>query len=231
MLQIAPRSRLTYIAAIRDGQDFTERDRVVVNLLQPHLSQAYRNARAFSALSEEVRVARKLADSFDRGVVVRSRSGGVRFSTARARTWLNEYFLPPRETGRLPALLEDWLEHRIGSLGKRDSLPQPMQPFIVERHNQRLVVHALFEDDQTILVLAEERTGVDAKLLQSLGLTPREAEVAAWVAEGRTNAEIGEILGARPLTVKKHLEHIFEKLGVENRTAAARLILSQRRTK
>lgn len=56
--------------------------------------------------------------------------------------------------------------------------------------------------------------------LEKLGLTPREAEVLFWVAQGKTNAEIGLILGAAAPTIKKHLEHIFEKLAVENRAAA-----------
>ena len=54
-------------------------------------------------------------------------------------------------------------------------------------------------------------------------LTPRESEVLYWVSMGKTNEEVGTILGARPLTVKKHLEHIYDKLGVSNRTAASRL--------
>jgi DNA-binding CsgD family transcriptional regulator len=82
---------------------------------------------------------------------------------------------------------------------------------------------------QTILVLAEEWTNVDPKSLEGMGLTRREAEVSGWMAEGKTNSEIAQILGVRPLTVKKHLEHIFEKLGVENRTAAAGLVLNHQK--
>lgn len=52
-------------------------------------------------------------------------------------------------------------------------------------------------------------------------LTRRENEVLYWVAMGKTNDEIATIVGARPLTVKKHLEHVYEKLDVPNRTAAA----------
>ncbi len=52
------------------------------------------------------------------------------------------------------------------------------------------------------------------------------AEVLAWVAEGKTNVEIGTVLGARPRTVAKHLERIYQKLGVENRTAAAAFALN-----
>ena len=52
-------------------------------------------------------------------------------------------------------------------------------------------------------------------------LTARETEVLLWVARGKTNRDIAEILGMSPRTVNKHLEHVFEKLGVETRTAAA----------
>ncbi len=55
--------------------------------------------------------------------------------------------------------------------------------------------------------------------LTSLGLTQREAEVLAWIARGKGNYEIGVFLGARTRTVCKHVEHIFSKLHVENRTA------------
>ena len=52
-------------------------------------------------------------------------------------------------------------------------------------------------------------------------LTLREREVLCWLARGKSNAEIGTILGISSATVGKHLEHIYPKLGVENRTAAA----------
>ncbi|PWB78377.1 MAG: hypothetical protein C3F08_08720 [Candidatus Methylomirabilota bacterium] len=58
------------------------------------------------------------------------------------------------------------------------------------------------------------------------GLTQREAEVLTWVSDGKTNAEIGMVLGTSPRTVQKHLEHIFVKLRVETRTAAAVRLLS-----
>jgi DNA-binding CsgD family transcriptional regulator len=55
----------------------------------------------------------------------------------------------------------------------------------------------------------------------SLQLTPREAEVLFWISQGKSNHDIGVILGAKTATIRKHAEHIFAKLNVENRTAAA----------
>ncbi len=57
--------------------------------------------------------------------------------------------------------------------------------------------------------------------LHSKGLSAREAEVLVWIARGKANSEIGMILSISPRTVSKHLEHIYSKLGVESRTAAA----------
>jgi DNA-binding CsgD family transcriptional regulator len=62
-----------------------------------------------------------------------------------------------------------------------------------------------------------------ASRIASAALTPREKEVLSWVAKGKTNRDVAEILGMSPRTVNKHLEHVFEKLGVETRAAAAAL--------
>ena len=62
--------------------------------------------------------------------------------------------------------------------------------------------------------------------LASLGLTPRETEVLTWIAQGKTNHEIGMILSACTGTICKHVERILSKLSVENRTAAAVIALA-----
>ena len=61
----------------------------------------------------------------------------------------------------------------------------------------------------------------------SFKLTAREAEVLYWVIKGKINRDIGDILGSSPATVKKHLERILAKMGVETRTAAAAMALSR----
>ena len=66
----------------------------------------------------------------------------------------------------------------------------------------------------------------DHALLETLGITRRQAEVLGWVAQGKTNEEIATILGLSPRTVAKHLEMMYPRLGVENRTAAAATALA-----
>ncbi len=61
----------------------------------------------------------------------------------------------------------------------------------------------------------------------SFKLTAREAEVLYWVVKGKTNRDIGDILGSSPATVKKHLERVYAKLGVETRTAAAGMAMNR----
>ncbi len=74
-----------------------------------------------------------------------------------------------------------------------------------------------------------KRTGGEPEpgRLEQLGLPPREAEALFWVARGKTNEEIGVVLGIGRTTVKKHLESTFAKLGVENRTSAAAMALER----
>ncbi|TDP85888.1 LuxR family two component transcriptional regulator [Aquabacterium commune] len=72
-------------------------------------------------------------------------------------------------------------------------------------------------------VAAAAASAASAERLSHAALTPRETEVLTWLARGKTNRDIADILGMSHRTVNKHLEHIFEKLGVETRAAAAAL--------
>jgi len=85
----------------------------------------------------------------------------------------------------------------------------------------RLSIRLIPDSRDDLLVLEEENTKVNYGPLQQLELTPREAEALHWLAEGKTNKDIGAILRASPRTMGKHLERVFSKLGVETRTAAA----------
>lgn len=78
------------------------------------------------------------------------------------------------------------------------------------------------QGDERHYRLTETLEGAEEKLLaQRHGLTEREAEVLLWISRGKANREISEILGISPRTVNKHLEQIFEKMGIENRASAA----------
>ncbi|MBB3926031.1 DNA-binding NarL/FixJ family response regulator [Sphingobium jiangsuense] len=85
-----------------------------------------------------------------------------------------------------------------------------------------LVLIARYRDNECLLRLNEINPAADiARLQERHGLTLREAEVLLWISYGKPNRVISEILAISPRTVNKHLEQIFEKLGVETRAAAA----------
>lgn len=107
------------------------------------------------------------------------------------------------------------------NLGADDYLTKPASAEeVLSAINARLDRHQ--EKEQAAMAKVELKPNFDsAKPLESLGLTPREAEVLLWLAQGKSNADIGTILGCAENTVKVHVARIFEKLGFENRNAAA----------
>jgi DNA-binding NarL/FixJ family response regulator len=106
------------------------------------------------------------------------------------------------------------------NLGADDYLTKPASAEeVLAAINARLERHG--EKEQAAMAKVELKANFDsAKPLEALGLTPREAEVLLWVAQGKSNADIGTILGCAENTVKVHTARIFGKLGFENRNAA-----------
>jgi DNA-binding NarL/FixJ family response regulator len=89
-----------------------------------------------------------------------------------------------------------------------------------------LVMVAQYRDNEVLIRLNPFDPVGDAARLQSrLNLTEREAEVLLWISYGKSNADISEVLAISPRTVQKHLERIYEKLGVETRAAAAAMAI------
>jgi DNA-binding CsgD family transcriptional regulator len=223
----APWPLVIGIALNRGRQDFSERERLLLNLLRPHLVQAYRNAEAVSQMAQDQALIGQGLETLGRAAMVVTRDGRIRQETARARQWLGEYFRGrARRMDHLPEAVWRWVRHQEAMLASQDDVPPAREPLVLEREGKRLVVRLLSGPTQSLLLFEEKQTALEPAAFERLGLTRREAEVLAWVAQGKTNAEIGTILGARPRTVAKHLERIYQKLGIENRTAAAALALT-----
>ena len=210
------------MALTRSRPDFSERDRLCLDLLRPHLIQAYRNTEAVTQTRRELELASHQLEVLDRGMIVLTPDGRVRTLTARARQYLLEFFgSPSRLAHRLPEDLRRWVSHQEALLARRDDMPGAREPLMVEREGKCLVVRLCPDAGQSLLLLEERATAPRPEALERLGVSRREAEVLVWVAEGKTNGEVATILGISPRTVQKHLEHIYQKLGVETRTAAA----------
>lgn len=122
-----------------------------------------------------------------------------------------------KEQGPLPDVLRGPLARLIGrnSVGATVRIEQ-------EEGALELVVIAQYRETEVLIRLNELNPKADVgKLQQRLALTDREAEVLLWISYGKSNGMISEVLAISPRTVQKHLERIYEKLGVETRAAAA----------
>jgi len=192
------------------------------------------------------RQARNALDAFGHAsLAVHEADGRCVWQTALARQLMAEYFSGGHfERGRLPPEVLLWL-HREALRRRAGAEPAGLTVLppvkadapaaaLSSRGAKRLsfTLHAVDPDalgeGQWLIVMREaDDAALMDGLIHSFRLTAREAEVLYWVVKGKTNADIGDILGSSPRTVQKHLEHVFEKLGVETRTAAAALAMSR----
>jgi DNA-binding NarL/FixJ family response regulator len=176
------------------------------------------------------RQARRALDAFGHAtLVVRERDGRRLWQTALARELMAQHF-PNTPEMLAPPEVTAWVA-REGLRRRAGAEPQGLT---VGRGSQRVTfaLHAMDGQggsaEEWLLVLREDsEAALLDGLLRHFPLTAREAEVLYWVIQGKTNRDIGEILSLSPRTVHKHLEHVFEKLGVETRTAAAALALQR----
>ncbi|HUF59090.1 MAG TPA: helix-turn-helix transcriptional regulator [Actinomycetota bacterium] len=178
----------------RCDRDFDRRDRLLMHELQPHLFGLWEAG----SIRRRLRAALAALDHQDaEGVVFVSDRGDVEFASASARRLLRTHL--GGGTAPLPAAIATWREngHDV--------------PLVIPSSGTRLVVRAA--DGGSTLLLTEEAAGLAL-------LTPREREVVRCVAAGLSNEEIAQRLWIEVPTVRKHLEHVYGKLGVRSRTAA-----------
>jgi DNA-binding response OmpR family regulator/DNA-binding CsgD family transcriptional regulator len=168
--------------------------------------------------------ARNALDAFGyASITVRLPEGRLIWQTALARDLLLRY-CETRAPETPPAVL-DWLRKHTPDARQRGieppvlSIAQGASSLTLRLHQQ---TSSDDDGDEWMIIMREvSDTGVIEAMSLSLKLTAREAEVLYWVVKGKTNKDIGEILGSSPATAKKHLERVYVKLGVETRTAAA----------
>jgi DNA-binding NarL/FixJ family response regulator len=166
--------------------------------------------------AQAARLAREAVDVAGMGTVVLDAQRRVAWQSPQAGRWLAEAFGPQPQ----PDAQVAWLR----------SAPRQGEAATGLPGGGRLVARYMGESgfSEAMLLLSVRP---DAPAVQQAApphrpevpLTPRETEVLSWLAKGKTNRDIAEILGMSHRTVNKHLEHIFEKLGVETRSAATAL--------
>jgi DNA-binding CsgD family transcriptional regulator len=184
----------TFMLNRKRGRNFTKRDRLVLDLLTPHFTRLWQATRTRHLLRAALTGLEQANGSDHSGVVLVNAAGRVEFASPPARRMLRHYF-GEDTASQLPAELTAWI-------------PSDSKPMV-----RRLAGHELTVTRSAEMLLLHERKVPPA-------LTAREREVLAWVARGKTNPEIAELLWLAPSTVRKHLENVYAKLGVSTRTAA-----------
>ncbi len=208
----------------RSSSDFKDKERALLEGVRPALAALYRNLAAREAASVSLACITDLAASGNWQLLRVTTAGRILDAAAPGLRLLRALF--PREmaarSSQLPAALTQWLSRsRVWGLDRLAAAAG--EHFTLSRGGTRMTAYFIAGIDDAVgyLLLKGERGAVAAAELAPLPLTSREREVLSLVAAGKTNAEIALLLGISARTVQKHLEHIFEKLGVETRTAAA----------
>jgi DNA-binding NarL/FixJ family response regulator len=198
------------------GVDYISKPIVPGELLariRVHLANARRAHSAHTAL-----------DAFGRFLLATSRTGKVLWCTPQAAKLLSVAFADfDTEDYVLPGDVRMWLHQCVAA--QPGSEPAAIGLKTGKSHSaMRLIYITQIGADEYLLRLVEGEIGDDRTLLKrKLTVTEREAEVLLWIARGKSNRDIAEILDLSPRTVNKHLEQIYAKLGVENRASAAAL--------
>ena len=180
--------------------------RIRVHLANARLTQSARNA----------------LDVSGRYLLAVNRQGRILWATPQAQKLLADNLDTMIDDEIvLPIAMLDWLAEAAKPGTKVVSAPFP------NNETLRLQFMGNAGPNELLLRLAKDALPqAPAEFGKQLGLTTRESEVLSWLSKGKTNRDIAQILGLSPRTVDKHLEQIYAKLGVENRTAAAAIAVN-----
>jgi CheY-like chemotaxis protein/DNA-binding CsgD family transcriptional regulator len=156
------------------------------------------------------RLAREAVDVAGMGTVVLDSLGRVAWRSPQAAAWLAQAY-GSADAARTQGT--QWLQ----------AAQQSGEATTVLDDGGRLVARHMGQGglgESMLLLTLTQPDSAALRRLREVALTPRETEVLSWLAKGKTNRDIADILSMSPRTVNKHLEHVFEKLGVETRSAA-----------
>lgn len=213
--------RYLSLSVNRDCRGFAKRDRLILNLIRLHLKQAYENIFAFNQLYQQLS---KHQEAIEQTALISlSTDGKVQWMTQPAGEILHRYFPPSKARISLPDPLQRWVDRHVLPFSKSTETCSTIRPLVLELDGRRLSIRFSCNTglEPLYLLLEEaqpERFSIQS--LQVLGLTKRESEVLFWVAKDRSTQEIAQQLGMSDRTVKKHMEHIYEKIGVQTRLGA-----------
>jgi len=174
--------------------------------------------------------ARAALDVSGRYLLAVNSEGKIMWATPQAQKLLSDALSSGSDDDVvLPDPIPLWLDQaRKGKAGSKATIMTALPG----NDQLRLQFMGRLGANEFLLRLAKDSgTETPAEFSSELGLTTREGEVLSWLSKGKTNRDIAQILGLSPRTVDKHLEQIYSKLGVENRTAAAAIAVNAKHRK
>ena len=198
----------------RSGSDFSEEDRLALNLFRPHVVGLFSRAVALSGLTA-------VLEQLDAGVLIVSPSGRIAHATPAALGILQRWF-PPDDSvpTRLPEALQAWLAGQRRAVDM-PVLGEPARPYTDHRGPTSLTISRVTASaGHDVLRLVEDGDELTLDDLAPLGLTQRQAEVLLGLVRGHSSSEIASRLDTQPATVRKHVEHVFNRLRVTSRAEA-----------
>lgn len=211
-------------ASNRSGKDFSERERLLLGYLLPHLRQAYENAATYDRVQCSM-------DQRGYGTVVLDRKGKVLYCSPRAKESIERFFGRIKDQ-YLPEEILSWAR-RVVDFGTIQSSASCL-PLKKDRGEVQLTIRIFqnHEANEYTLTTDEQSTLLPSLIFRQHGLSQRETEVLSWIMQGKTNPEIAIILCISTKTVAHHVERILAKIGVEGRGGAAawaqEMLLSER---
>lgn len=212
---------LIALAFFRARRDFSPRDIALLDVISPHLLQAYQHAATWTRLHSTRATTASIMDARGQGFVTVTPTGRIQFATLLAEALLDRYTRHTRrDRGCLPPLIRRWFRHEYAARGSHERLHTPTRPLRIRHAPGLLTIRLLPHEQRAILLLEETPSSTSIPHLHDMNLRPREADVLALLAQGKTNRAIATILGITARTVQKHLEHIYARLGVDHRYAA-----------
>lgn len=217
-LPLADHSFVVFAHSLSD-RDYTDTEKQLCKLAMPYI----KNRLALVKQQMEIKQLETLLDNIGsisgKAIVLLTKVGEPVWLNAECAELFALYF-EKKNQKRLPEKIRQWLEDNNKANSK--------QSIKMEIKNNSSILSIRFIPSVTIdkegVLLLEEQINSINILATRFDLSRRETEVLEWVAKGKNNSEIATVLDIRVGTIKKHLEKIYKKLGVKNRTAAASLI-------
>ncbi len=202
--------RITAFALSRRRNDYTERDRAILEMLRPHLVIALNNLTLASERQTSLDSTEPGWRELSYATIIVDRQSRILYHTGPGLKWIGaalQEFLPGHISG--------WLNQ---------AAPNPRhQTMSLNTEAGEICIRFVptGSPQRRLLVLTAGSQNMIPAPANDFGLSKRELEIARLIGDGKTNAEIAGILGISPRTVQKHIEHIFEKMDVKTRVAVA----------